>query len=234
MKKNYQYEYPMPAVTADCVVFAIGAEGKLQVLLMKREKGPFANMWALPGSYVRENEGLEECALRALRTKTGVTDVYLEQLYTFGDPKRDPRMRTISIAYYALARPRALQVEPGSLSLDAKYFNVDEVHEMPFDHRKILDAALNRLRGKISYEPVGMELLPEEFTIPQLRVVYEAILGRSQDPGNFRRDILRSGLLTEVKSKAKSTGGRPPVLYRFDKNPGKRVLKLPGRGHSGQ
>ena len=220
MPETYTYKYPMVSLSVDCVVFSVdsAAQSELRVLLMQRKSEPFANHWALPGAYVQMDENLEKAALRALRQKTGLSNVYLEQLYTFAEPRRDPRGRVVSCAYYALARPHQPKVEEGSRSLRAEWFSLQQLPALAFDHDLILTKGLERLRGKLSYEPVGLELLPKEFTLPELRAVYEAILGRTLDRGNFRKAILRAGLLHECRVRQSRSGaGRPPILYRFDK-----------------
>lgn len=220
MPATYNYEYPMFALTVDCVVFSIDVTTnfELRVLLMQRAKDPFASKWALPGAYTHVEEDLETAALRALRQKTGLSNVYLEQLYTFAEPGRDPRGRVVSCAYYALARPHQPHIEEGSPALCAQWFTLSDLPELAFDHEQILSKALDRLRGKLTYEPVGLELLPIEFTLPELRSVYETILGRELDRGNFRKAILRAGVLQESRVRQPSgEAGRPPILYRFDK-----------------
>jgi 8-oxo-dGTP diphosphatase len=217
---KWSYEFPMFSVTVDCVVFGLEmtAGRGLEVLLMQRENEPFADSWALPGGFVGIAEAIEEAALRKLKQKTGLKDVYLEQLYTFGAPGRDPRGRVVSCAYYALARPHRPSVEPGSLSLRAQWFSVDQLPELAFDHGTIFAAGLKRLRGKLSYTPIGIELLTEEFTLPDLQSMYEAILGRTLDRRNFRRKILETELLVELsKQRQPPQGGRPASVYRFDR-----------------
>ena len=220
MPEIYTYKYPMFALTVDCVVFSIDIESnfELRLLLMQRKEEPFAGKWALPGAYAHIDENLEDAARRTLRQKTGLSNVYLEQLYTFAEPERDPRGRTISCAYYALARPHQPQIEEGARSLRAQWFSLNDLPPLAFDHDLIFSKGLERLQGKLAYEPVGLELLPSEFTLPELRSVYEAILDRQLDRGNFRKAILRAGLLRESRVRHPSGGaGRPPIVYKFDK-----------------
>lgn len=226
----WTYEFPMFAVTVDCVVFGLemAERRRLEVLLMQRENEPFAGSWALPGGFVGIGENIEAAAIRKLKQKTGLQNVYLEQLYTFGEPERDPRARVVSCAYYALARPHQPSVEPGSLSARAEWFDLTKLPALAFDHSEILHCGLKRLRGKLSYTPIGIELLPEEFTMPDLQTMYEAILGRTLDRRNFRRKILETNLLVELsKLRQQPQGGRPASVYRFDR---KRYLALQESG----
>ena len=172
------------AVAVDIVLFTI-RDRKLHVLLIKRLAKPFEGRYALPGGFVGEEESLDRAAVRELREETGVDRVYLEQLYSFGDPKRDPRGRIISVAYYALV-PQTQSLHAGTDASDASWFPMDEVPPLAFDHRKILDYAQQRLRNKLDYTSVGFELLPAKFTLGELQMVHEAILGEPLDKRNFR------------------------------------------------
>ncbi|MGB7790396.1 MAG: NUDIX domain-containing protein [Terrimicrobiaceae bacterium] len=220
-------EYPLYGVAVDCVVFGLDHTPRLEVLLMRRENEPFTGRWALPGVFVREKENAEEAARRALSTKTGLSCGYLEQLATFSDPDRDPRGRVISVAYYALVTPQhEPAAQPASFSTEARWWDLERCPKLPFDHRAILDAALERLRGKLSYRPIGIELLPEKFTMPQLRAVYHAMLQRRTDPANFRRKMLPTGLLKDTGERVGDPrGGRPAVVYSFDRGRYERLLK---------
>lgn len=199
-------------VTVDIVIFTIRAS-ELQVLLVRRGIEPYKGRWAIPGGFVGESESLEQAALRELREETGVTDVYLEQLYSFGEPKRDPRGRIVTVAWFALIdAERAL--EAGTDAAEARWWPMQARPAVAFDHASILDYALERLRNKLEYTTVGFQLLPDKFTLGELQTVYEAILGRALDKRNFRRKL---GLLGIVKplDELSREGGRPARLHRF-------------------
>ena len=199
-------------VTVDVVLFTI-RDRKLHLLLIKRLAKPFENRYALPGGFVREDESLDAAAIRELREETGVGDVYLEQLYTFGDPKRDPRGRVITVAYYALV-PHNQVLRAGTDASDAAWFPVTELPPLAFDHRKIAEYAHQRIRNKLDYTNVGFELLPERFTLTELQLVHEAILGQALDKRNFRRKIIQKGIVKPTKE-WQQTGRKPAQLYRF-------------------
>jgi 8-oxo-dGTP diphosphatase len=212
----HQYPYPHPAVTVDCVVFGFGEES-LQVLLIQRRTDPFRNSWALPGGFVGIRETLDEAARRELREETGVENIFLEQLYTFGDIERDPRERVISVAYYALIKPGAFRIRADTDASDVKWFGVDGLPPLAFDHELVLEVAVRRLKGKLRYEPIGFELLPPKFKLPQLQKLYEIILDRPLDKRNFRKKILGTGLLTKLDEFDTSEQRRPAHLYQFDR-----------------
>jgi 8-oxo-dGTP diphosphatase len=237
---NYMYEHPRAAVTVDCCVFGIdfGIEVDffnprldLKVLLVKRgpKEDAYENYWALPGGYVNaadipEGEDLDQAAHRSLKEKAGITVSYLEQLYTFGNPHRDPRGRVISVAYYALVRSRDYVAKPGTHTTDAAWFSMSNwgqevILPLAFDHRTILGVALQRLQGKIRYAPLGFNLLPPRFTIPELMRVYEAVLQRNLPRSNFvrfARKLRTNGILIKVGQQEK-VSHRPGDIYRFDK-----------------
>jgi 8-oxo-dGTP diphosphatase len=199
-------------VTVDIVLFTI-RERRLHLLLIKRAAKPFENRYALPGGFVTEEESLDAAATRELREETGVAKVYLEQLYSFGDPKRDPRGRVITVAYYALV-PHTDVLRAGSDASDAAWFPVAELPALAFDHRKIVEYAHQRIRNKLDYTNVGFELLPDKFTLTELQLVHEAILGESLDKRNFRRKTILKGIVKPTKE-LQSTGRKPAQLYRF-------------------
>jgi len=199
-------------VTVDAVLFTI-RDRKLHLLLIKRLAKPFESRYALPGGFIREDESPDEAAIRELREETGVGHVYLEQLYTFGDPKRDPRGRVITIAYYALV-PHNQVLRAGTDASDAGWFPVTELPPLAFDHRKIAEYAHQRIRNKLDYTNVGFELLPDRFTLTELQLVHEAILGKALDKRNFRRKILQKGIVKPMKE-WHQTGRKPAQLYRF-------------------
>jgi 8-oxo-dGTP diphosphatase len=204
--------YPKPAVTVDMVIITLRGE-ELQVLLVKRDVAPYKSRWAIPGGFVHINESLEAAARRELREETGVIDVYLEQLYTFGNPGRDPRGRVISVAYIALV-PAPLTVEAGIDAREARWWPLSHLPALAFDHDKILQYALTRLRYKIEYSAVGFRLLPEHFTLSELQRAYEVILGEPLDKRNFRRRISQAEII-EPTDDLRSGEGRPARLYRF-------------------
>ncbi|WP_193212409.1 NUDIX hydrolase [Luteolibacter marinus] len=211
----YQYEYPRPALTVDCVVFGFDGDG-LQVLLIRRGIEPFLGAWALPGGFVHMDEDLPEAARRELEEETGLHDVFLEQLATFGTPGRDPRGRVVSVAYVALVRPDQHPATGDTDASEAAWFPCGELPGLAFDHPLILEAALERLRGKIRYQPVGFELLPKRFTLSQIQALYEAILGRPIDKRNFRKKLLAFDFLVPLEEFT-SGSHRPARLHRFDR-----------------
>lgn len=206
--------YDRPSVTVDVVIFSLVDED-LQVLLIKRKFAPYAGMWAIPGGFVRMAESLEEAAIRELAEETGVTDVYMEQLYTFGRPNRDPRTRVITIAYFALVPRDVIQPRPGDDAVETGWFSMFDLPELAFDHREILEYALRRLRYKLEYTAVGFRLLPDVFTLSELQRAYETILGEKLDKRNFRRKILASDILEETGQKKRDGEGRPAKLYNY-------------------
>src|SRR3954471_24955629 len=223
----FTYTHPRPALTVDCVVFGFD-EGELKVLLIERGGEPFRRTWALPGGFVQLDETLAEPDRRELREETGLGDgIFLEQLYTFGDVKRDPRERVVSVAYYALVAldRHAAQLHAASDARHAAWFGVSDVPSLGFDHRKILDTGVKRLRGKVRYQPIGFELLPAKFTLSQLQHLYEAILERPLDKRNFRKKILGMDLLIETSEIEQDVAHRAARLYRFDERKYHRLVK---------
>jgi 8-oxo-dGTP diphosphatase len=199
-------------VTVDIVLFTI-RDRRLHLLLIRRLAKPFEHRYALPGGFVGGEESLDAAAVRELREETGVEEVYLEQLYTFGDPKRDPRGRVITAAYYALASDTQV-LRAGTDAADAAWFPITELPSLAFDHRKIVEYAHQRIRNKLDYTNVGFELLPDKFTLTELQMVHEAILGESLDKRNFRRKIIQKGIVKPTKEWQR-TGRKPAQLYRF-------------------
>jgi len=211
-------------VTVDIVIFTIQS-GTLRVLLVKRAAPPFQGQFAIPGGFVHEGESLEEAAIRELREETGVADVYLEQLYSFGDPKRDPRDRVITVAYFALiSADRSLRA--GTDAAEANWWPMDRLPPLAFDHDNILRYALERLRNKLEYTTVGFQLLPEKFTMTELQEVYEAILGKKLDKRNFRRKLALLKILKPL-AEYRRGGQRPAQLHTFQ---AARFEKLKDKG----
>ena len=211
----HTYEYPRAALTVDCVIFGFD-EGALKVLLIRRGVEPFKGKWALPGGFVRVDEELDVAARRELEEETGLREVYLEQLYTFGAVDRDPRERVISVAYYALVRQGDMKPAAATDADEAKWFEVATTPTLAFDHMHILKRALERLRGKLRYEPLGFELLPPKFTLSQLQHLYEAVLGVQLDKRNFRKKIVSLDLLLPLNETYSSGRQRPAQLFRFN------------------
>lgn len=220
----YSYEHPRPAVTVDCVVFGLD-EGELKVLLIQRDLEPFKGEWALPGGFVREGESLDDAARRELREEAGLGDVFLEQLYTFGGVDRDPRGRVVTVAYFALVNLADHPPHADTDARDAAWFALSDVRKLAFDHDRILAAAVDRLRGKVRWQPIGFELLPRLFTLTQLQTLYETVLGRTLDKRNFRKKILGMGLLVETNEVQKDVAHRAARLYRFDEEKYRRMRK---------
>lgn len=203
-------------VTVDIVVFTIQQQ-RLKVLLIQRGIPPFKGQYALPGGFVLANETLDAAAFRELREETGTENLYLEQLYTFGDPKRDPRGRVVTVSFYALVPSDQSPLIAGTDAAAAGWFPVDELPPVAFDHHTIIEYAISRLRNKLEYTTVGFELLPKKFTLTALQVLHEAILGRALDKRNFRRKILALGLVKATKE-MEAAGRKPARLYCF-RNP---------------
>jgi 8-oxo-dGTP diphosphatase len=209
-------ERARPALTVDCVVFGLDEED-LKVLLIQRGVEPFRRRWALPGGFVCLDESLEEAARRELEEETGVRQVFLEQLYTFGAVDRDPRDRVVSVAYYALAKLSDHRIKAATDARDAAWFAVSDVPPLAFDHDDILALALERLKGKVRYQPIGFELLPPKFTLSQLQRLYETVMEKPLDKRNFRKKILGMGLLLELDEVEMDVAHRAARLYRFDR-----------------
>lgn len=207
-------KYERPSVTVDVVIFSLRS-GRLHVLMVQRKHWPYADHWAIPGGFVNMDESLETAARRELMEETGVYDLYMEQLYTFGEPGRDPRTRVISVAYFALIRSEEQTLQVSDESNDVRWFPVDELPSpLAFDHDKILRFALDRLRSKLEYTTLAFQLLPTEFTLPKLKRIYEEILGEKLDKANFYRKLRDSDLLEDT-GKFHEGRGRPARLYRF-------------------
>jgi 8-oxo-dGTP diphosphatase len=214
--ERFTYDHPRPAVTVDMILFAY-QEGKLTVLLIRRTHDPFGGKWALPGGFVGEQEDLYDAAARELQEETNVTNVYLEQLFTFGQPNRDPRARVITVAYFALLSADEVaqqRIRSGSDAGEARWWSIYDLPELAFDHERILDYALQRLRWKLEWTALGFLLLPKEFTLSELQRVYETVLSEDLDKRNFRRKILSAGVLEETGN-MRAGDHRPAKLYRF-------------------
>lgn len=220
----HSYEFPRAALTVDVVVFALD-EDDLQVMLIERDLPPFEGHWALPGGFVRVDETLEDAARRELQEETGLRDIFLEQLCTFGRVDRDPRERVVTVAYYALVNLTGHDVRASTDARNAAWFPVSDLPDLAFDHNEILEAAYERLSGKVRYQPIGFELLPERFTLRQLQHLYEVILDRELDKRNFRKKVLAMGIVKETNEIEKDVAHRAARLYRFDKRTYDRLSK---------
>jgi len=207
-------KYAKPSVTADIIIFTI-KRSELKVLLIKRKAWPFKNLWAIPGGFVGINEPLDEAAERELMEETGLKDVYLEQLYTFGEPKRDPRTRVITVAYYALISSDNMRLKATTDASDVRWFSIDEIPKLAFDHNQILDYALQRIRNKIEYTDIAFQLLPEKFTLTELQGVYEVILGKKLDKRNFRKKVKEIGIIMPLHETKMEGAHRPAQLFSF-------------------
>lgn len=213
----FSYKYSRPALTADCVIFGLDNED-LKVLLIQRDLDPFAGQWALPGGFVTVGESVEKTARRELAEETGLHDIFLEQLYTFGEPDRDPREHVVTVAYFALVNLVDHPIHADSDARNAAWFEIDDIPRLAFDHEKILHTAHERLQGKIRYQPIGFELLPKKFALRQLQYLYEKILDRKLDKRNFRKKILKMGILEGLDEIEKDVSHRAARLYRFNKD----------------
>jgi 8-oxo-dGTP diphosphatase len=213
-------------LTVDAVVFGYES-GTISVLLIKRKYAPFKGKWAIPGGFVLVDESLEEAVQRELKEETGIKIDYLEQLYTFGAPKRDPRSRIVSTAYFGLVKPSAFKIVASTDAEDVQWFDISELPVLSFDHDAILKLAITRLQGKITYEPIGFELLDIKFPFSDLEKLYTTLLGRAIDRRNFRKKMLSLNILDELDEKISKGSGRPANLFKFNKL---RYFELKAKG----
>ena len=214
MQECYTYKYPRPSVTTDCVIFGYDTKEGLSVLLIKRGIEPFKDHWAFPGGFIKMDEDAETGARRELREETSLETAHIEQFGCFSEVNRDPRERVITIAYYALVKKS--DVVGGDDASEAHWFPIDNVPPLAFDHDRILRVALKTLKEKIHFMPIGFELLPSVFTMPQLQELYESILEVKFDRRNFSNKMLKLGILTVVGERPKNAGSRIPVTYKFN------------------
>ncbi len=213
MNQSGDSPHQRPLVTVDVVIYAL-RNNDLQVLLVRRRRSPQEGMWAIPGGRITLDEALDEAAFRILEEETGLADVYLEQLYTFGDPGRDPRHRVITVAYFAAVPTTDVVPAAADKAQRVRWWSVDDLPPLAFDHADILNYARTRLRYKLEYTAVGFELLPDEFTLTELQTAYEIVLGEELDKRNFRRKIL-SARVIEPSGNYRTGDGRPAQLYRY-------------------
>jgi len=206
---------PRHLVAVDCIIFGF-EDGKLKLLIIKRKVAPMEGAWSMVGGFVQEGESTNDAATRVLQQTTGIQNIYMDQLLCYGDVERDSGARVISVAYYALIRiseaDRILASQHG-----AHWLSLHQIPELIFDHTQMLNDALARLRDKAHFHPIGFELLPEKFSLPQLRNLYEEIYQRPLDKRNFRKKILAMDILEKLDEKDKSTSKKGAHLYRFDK-----------------
>jgi len=209
----FTYEYARPAVTVDITIFTVRND-ELNVLLIKRAEKPFQGEWALPGGFVTENEGLEAAAERELVEETGVSGVYLEQLFTFGAPGRDPRGHTVTVAYSALIPSDNLELTASTDAEGVAWFSIDKLPDLAFDHDEILETSLDRLVAKLEYSTIAFQLMPESFTLTELQHVYELIERKEIDKRNFRKRILALAAIEPTGEEKREGPHRPAKLYR--------------------
>ncbi len=214
--KNYYGGYQQYYVALDCVIFGFNGES-LEIILIKRNFEPGLGQWALPGGFLGQEESLEQGSQRVLQELTGLTKVFMEQFHTFSDPKRDPGARIISTGFYAL-----IKIEEFDKKLvenhNAFWKQINELPSLMFDHKNIIDKAVENLHARAKSQPVGFELLPEKFTLPQLQKLYEAIFQSSLDKRNFRKKIMSMGILEKLDEKDKLSSKRGAFLYKFNKS----------------
>jgi len=239
--KSYNPDaYEKPSVTADILIFTINNARKLELLLIKRGGHPYKGKWALPGGFVNMKESLDEAAARELKEETGLDDIYLEQLYTFGSVNRDPRMRVISVAYIALVPKDSIHAIAGDDAAEVAMFEISEqngiltlhssetgdvlsAEDLAFDHADVILTGIKRLKGKLSYTDIAFELLADKysFTLFELKNIYEAILGEELDYPNFRRQIqskyIQTGILKKLEE-TKRNAIRPSACYAYMEN----------------
>jgi 8-oxo-dGTP diphosphatase len=212
----------------DCVIFGFD-EGELKILLIERNEEPFKNWWALPGYLVKQDESLDNAAERILHELTGLKGIYMDQFYTFGDVQRHPQGRVITVAYYAMIRLSGNKdLKPIPVTNYAKkalWIPLNDLPKLGFDHDKIFSKGFEKIRNKISYQPIAFELLPEKFTLTQLQHLYEVILNKSLDKRNFRKKMMNYGILKELDEKQKGVSYRAAKLYKFDKRKYARLFQ---------
>jgi ADP-ribose pyrophosphatase YjhB (NUDIX family) len=204
-------------VSIDCVIFGF-ENSSLEVLLVKRARKPFKDDWALPGGFIKKRELVDSAANRILKDTTGLKDVYLEEIGVFDKIDRYPLWRVFTIGHFALISPENYSLSAGIDTKEVKWFKLEELPQLPFDHKHIIDISLDKLRTRVRYRPIGFELLPEKFSLPQLQKLYEIILGKDLDKRNFRKKIMKMDFLKSLKEKEKNNTRRAAHLYKFDKN----------------
>jgi len=214
-------------LAVDAIVFGYSKQDGVSVLLIQRKYEPFKNSWAIPGGFVLDKESLEEAVRRELQEETGITVHYLEQLYTFGEPDRDPRQRVVSVAYFGLVKTSQYnELKASTDAENAAWFSIQKLPVLAFDHKQILAIAIERLRTKIRYQPIGFELLDKKFPFSDLEKLYMALLGRDINRRNFSKKILSFGFLEETGELSRSVGkGRPSKMFQFNQKRYRELLK---------
>ncbi len=213
-------------LSTDCVIFGFD-QAQLKVLLIKLAVEPGKGLWALPGSNILIDEDLDTAAKRVLAELTGIEDLYMEQLYAFGNAKRFPLFRVITVAYFALVKIENYDTKPGPKVFETKWYPINHLPKLAFDHKEIIQSAKKRLKEKVRIKPIGFELLPQKFTLTQLQVLYESILEIKLDTRNFRRKILSLKMLIDLNERQKDVAHRAAKLYKFDK---RKYNKLKAKG----
>jgi 8-oxo-dGTP diphosphatase len=203
------------ALSVDCIIFGFD-EGELKVLLIKRKEEPSSGMWALPGGFVEPTESLDTAAKRVLQELTSIPDMFMEQLYTFGDVNRYPLGRVISVSYYALVKISDYKVQATAKIEDVSWHPLSEIKQLVFDHNIILNKALDTLKERVKFHPIGFELLPEKFTLTQLQNLYEVILGMQMDKRNFRKKLLGMDLIIKLEESQVGVAHRAARYFKFD------------------
>lgn len=211
----FQNEFYKTAFSVDNVIFGFDGNN-LKVLLIRRKHEPFAGFWALPGDIVQPDQDLDEGALQVLERLTGIKNVFLEQVHTFGKVDRHPRGRVITVAYYSLIKIDDVKISPSSFAEKVEWKEIMSIESLAFDHLDIMNTCLARLRRSVKYRPVGFELLPKKFTLTELQNLYESILEKDLDKRNFRKKILSMNILRTHNEMQKGVAHRPAKLYSFD------------------
>jgi 8-oxo-dGTP diphosphatase len=205
----------MNSISIDCIIFGFN-NGVLEVLLVKHALGDTKGEWGLPGGFVNEKESIDDAAKRLLKELTGLNNIFLEQVKAFGEPDRFPQSRVITIGYYALINRKEYDIKAGFTASEAKWYKIDIIPKLIYDHNEILDFGLSKLQNRILNAPIGFNLLPEKFTLLELMQLYEEILGIALDKSNFRRKILKMKLLVALDEKQQDVSHRAAKLYQFD------------------
>jgi len=204
-------------ISIDCVIFGF-EQSVFEILLIKRARKPNKGSWALPGGFVKKGELIEDATKRILEVTTGVSNIYLEEVAVFDQVDRFPLWRVFTIGFFALISPEHYKLTTGIDTTEVKWFKVSELPELPFDHQHIIDVALTKLRTRVKYKPIGFELLPQKFTLPQLQSLYEVIIDKKLDKRNFRKKIMKMDLLRKLNEKDSNNKRRAAYLYKFDKH----------------
>jgi len=203
-------------ISIDCVIFGF-EKSKLEILLVKRAINPMKGKWALPGGFIKKDELVNDAAQRILEETTGVKNIYLEEIGVFDSINRYPLWRVFTLAHFALINSEQYSITAGKDTSDVKWFGLDELPTLPFDHKAIIEFALDKLRTRVRFKPIGFELLPIKFTLPQLQKLYESILGKDLDKRNFRKKLSKMNLVKKLKEKDQNNKRRAAFLYKFDK-----------------